>query len=84
MVRRSAVIEEPLAAFVHRSFSDDPELIPCGTATELAWSDVRKLSVEQQSSAALWIFSRLEVFSSGHAELLLQIDPQAQAQVNTA
>ena len=81
-MRRSAVIEKPLAAFVHSMFNDDPELKPCGTATELAWSDVRKLSVEQQSSAALWIFDRLGIFGSGHAELLLQIDPQAQ--VNTA
>ena len=81
---RSSAIVQPIAPHVHSSLQNDPDLLPFGTATEIAWPDLRKLPVQHHCAIGLWIFSKLEVLSSGHAEVLLQTDPQAKVNKGSA
>ena len=46
---------------------------PSGTETDPAWSDLQRLPVEDRYRALVWTYRQLEVFSSGHAEVLLQV-----------
>ena len=72
------MLTKPIAAYVHAVWRHQAvasvEMI--GSETDLVWADVRKLYVLDQCDIALYVFTQLDVLSSGHGESLVQIDPR--------